>query len=110
MVPDERKQMWQQHIEAYKLSGEASVKAWCTKNQVSTQSMYKWMKRLDLETTNIASTLTQWVAIESSDSEIFEEPASHLTVKVGDVSIEIKEGFNRTLFTEVLQILQTYVK
>lgn len=107
MSLDERKQMWQQRINAYKSSGETSVKAWCKQNQVGLQSMYSWMKRLDVEATPVAFSPTQWVAIDSSSP--FEE-SSTLTVKIGDVSIEIKEGFNQALFNEVLQILQSNVK
>jgi hypothetical protein len=107
---DERKQMWQQRIEAYKASGVPSVKAWCNQNQIGLQSMYKWMRRLELEATAVAPPSTQWVAVESSNSIIFDGLTSHLAVKIGDVSIEIKEGFNPKLFTEVLQILQTHVK
>lgn len=110
MSQGERKQMWQQRINAYKSSGEPSVKAWCAKNQVSTQSMYKWIKRLELEATNIVPDSTQWVAIESFDSDCYKEPKLYLTVKVGNTSIEVEEGFNRSLFNEVLQILQTHVK
>ncbi|MEC1760573.1 IS66 family insertion sequence element accessory protein TnpA [Schinkia azotoformans] len=106
MSPDERILMWQQRVNTYKSSGETSIKAWCTQNQVGLQSMYKWMKRLELEATNIAPSSTQWISIVNN----YEEPISHLTVKIGDFSIEIKEGFNRSLFNEVLQILQTHVK
>lgn len=107
---DERKQMWRQRIEAYKISGEPSVKTWCNQNQIGLQSMYKWMRRLELEATDVAPPSTQWVSVEPSNSIIFEGLTSHLTVKIGDASIEINEGFNPTLFTEVFQILQNHVK
>ncbi|UTI43845.1 hypothetical protein [Niallia sp. RD1] len=51
--------------------------------------------------------LKQWVAIDSSN--LIEDTAT-LTVKVGDVSIEIKEGFSHSLLNEVLQVLQSHVK
>jgi len=108
MSLDERKQMWQQRIEAYKLSGGTSVKAWCKLNQISPQSMYQWMKRLQMEPINVAPSSTQWIAVEPSD--VCEKTTSLLIVTLGDVSIEIKEGFNRALFKEVLQILQTHVR
>jgi len=108
MSLDERKQMWQQRIEAYKLSGESSVKTWCKLNQVSSQSMYQWMKKFQMETTNVSPSSTQWIPIESSS--VNEKTKSPLIVTLGDVSIEIREGFNRALFKEVLQILQTNVK
>ena len=108
MSLDERKQMWQQRIEAYKLSGESNVKTWCKLNQVSSQSMYQWMKRLEVETINVAPSSTQWIAVEPSNAS--EKTTSPLIVTLGEVSIEIKEGFNRALFKEVLQILQANVK
>ena len=108
MSQDERKQMWRQRIEAYKISGEPSVKAWCNQNKIGLQSMYKWMRRLELEATDVAPSSTQWISFESTNA--FEYTSSILIVKIGDVSIEIKEGFNRSLFNEVIQILQTNVK
>jgi len=66
------------------------------------------MKKLQPGVTNNASSPTQWVAIDSFKA--LEKSPSTLTVKVGDVSIEILEGFDRALFTEVLQILQTHAK
>lgn len=58
--------MWQQRIDAHRSSGESSVKAWCKQNQVGHQSMYKWMKRLEFETTETSSTSTQWLTVEVS--------------------------------------------
>ncbi|WP_341300287.1 hypothetical protein MHB44_03745 [Lysinibacillus sp. FSL H8-0500] len=110
MSLDERKQMWQQRIEDYRSSGEPSVKAWCQLNQVGLQSMYQWMRRLQLEATHVAptSTSTQWVTFTSSNG--LDKTTTPLIVKIGDVSIEISEGFDRVLFTEVLQILQVHVQ
>ncbi|WP_312753654.1 hypothetical protein [Rummeliibacillus suwonensis] len=33
MSIEERKKMWQERIEAYKSSGETSIKSWCAKNE-----------------------------------------------------------------------------
>ena len=107
MSVDERQQMWQERIDAYSSSDAPSIKAWCKQNEVGVQSMYSWMKRLETEPTRIAQPYTQWVAIDPSHSI---EDAATLSVQVGDVSIEIKEGFSHLLFTEVLQLLQSHVK
>jgi len=40
MTRDERRAMWQARIEAFKASGESSVTAWCTTNNICAQSMY----------------------------------------------------------------------
>ena len=106
MSTDERKQMWQERIDAYRSSGMTSVTAWCRQNHVGVQSMYNWMKRLNTESTHVDYPLAKWVALTPDSSE----ETSTLTVKIGDVSIEIKEGFNHALFNEVLQILQSHVK
>jgi hypothetical protein len=49
MSTEERKQLWQQRIDAFKASGDTDVKAWCHHNQIGLQSMYKWMKRIASE-------------------------------------------------------------
>ena len=108
MSPDERKQLWQQRIESYRSSGESSVKAWCKQNQVGHQSMYKWMKRLELETTETSRTSPQWLTVEVSHP--LDEKNSPLIVNIGEFSIEVKEGFNPLLFNEMVQVLKTHVK
>ncbi|MDE3839109.1 hypothetical protein C0966_06990 [Bacillus methanolicus] len=80
MSPDERKQLWQQRIESYRSSGESSIKAWCKQNQVSHQSMYKWMKRLELETTETSRTSPQWLTVEVSHPLDEKTPRSSLTL------------------------------
>ncbi len=108
MSPEERKQLWQQRIDAYKASGESTLKTWCSQNQIGYQSMYQWMKRLNSESSVAAQPSTQWMALcppsSHSDSD------SSLHIHIGNVSIEIKENFNRTLLQEVLEILQNHVK
>ncbi|WP_428833902.1 hypothetical protein [Lysinibacillus telephonicus] len=42
-------------MEAYKSSGETSVKTWCKLNQVSSPSMYQWMNRLQMEHNGVSS-------------------------------------------------------
>lgn len=108
MTLEERKQLWQQRIDAYKASGEPNVKTWCRHNQIGHQSMYQWMKRLNSETSIADQTATQWMAL--SPSNLHSDSKASLRIHIGNVSIEIQEDFNRALFQEVLEILQHHVK
>lgn len=108
MSPEERKQLWQQRIDAYKASGEPNVKAWCRHNQIGVQSMYQWMKRLNSESSIATQPVTQWMAL--SQSSTHSDSYSSLRIHIGNVSIEIQEDFNRLLFQEVIEILQQHVK
>lgn len=108
MSTEERKQLWQQRIDDFKASGDTNVKAWCHQNQVSPQSMYQWMKRLNLESNIDAQPTTQWMALSQSSAN--SESNSSLRIHIGNVSIEIQEDFNRPLFQEVIEILQHHVK
>ncbi|HCG4536310.1 hypothetical protein LG296_19955 (plasmid) [Ureibacillus chungkukjangi] len=108
MSPEERRQLWQQRIDAYKVSGEPNVKAWCHKNQVGLQSMYQWMKRLHSESSIDVQPATQWMELSQSSSHSGSN--SSLRIHIGNVSIEIQDDFNRTLFQEVIEILQHHVK
>ncbi|WP_185907940.1 IS66 family insertion sequence element accessory protein TnpA [Psychrobacillus soli] len=108
MSPEERKQLWQQRIDAYKASDEPNVKAWCQHNQIGLQSMYQWMKRLNSESSIDVQSATQWMALSESDSH--SDSNSSLRIQIGNVSIEIQDDFNRALFQEVLEILQHHVK
>ncbi|CAM5191592.1 hypothetical protein UACE39S_04437 [Ureibacillus acetophenoni] len=108
MSPEERKQLWQQRIDAYKASGESNIKTWCSQNQIGHQSMYQWMKRLNSESNIAAPPDTQWMALSPTSSH--SDSNTSLRIHIGNVSIEIQENFNRALFQEVLEILQNHVK
>ena len=63
------------------------------------QSMYNWFKK-DRQTTDITPSTPKWIPLETIVQEV--HPTSQLTVKVGEISIEIEEGFNQMLLHEVL--------
>ncbi|MEK5039145.1 IS66 family insertion sequence element accessory protein TnpA [Sporosarcina sp. FSL K6-3457] len=107
MTRDERRAMWQKRIDAFKASGESSVKTWCAENNISYQSMYAWLKK-DWLKKDTKSPAPQWV---SFDELIQEGKSSHsLTLTIGTISIQIEEGFNPALLGGVLQVLQKHVK
>lgn len=101
MTAEERKQLWQQRINAFQASKDTDVKAWCHRNQIGHQSMYRWMRSLVSEPIIDVQPTTQWMALSQSNLS--------LRIHIGNVSIEIQEDFNRTLFQEVLEILQHYL-
>lgn len=45
MKQSERQLMWQSRIQAFHTSGEASVAAWCEKENIPVQSMCLWHSR-----------------------------------------------------------------
>jgi hypothetical protein len=108
MSPEERKQLWQERINAYKESNEPTIKSWCHHNQIGVQSMYKWIKRLASESSIPTQPATQWVALSQSDSHSISNAS--LRIHISNMSIEIQNGFNRALLKEVLEILQDHVK
>lgn len=106
MTRDERRAMWQARIDAFKASGESSVKTWCAENNVSYQSMYAWLKK-DWPQTDTVDPAPQWIF-----NELIQESKSttSLLLTIGAISIQIEEGFNPVLLGEVLQVLQKNVK
>lgn len=45
MTRNERQAMWQERIDAFMESDEASFSAWCAVNDITVQSMYVWLKK-----------------------------------------------------------------
>lgn len=107
MTRDKRRAMWQARIDAFKASGESSVKTWCAENNISYQSMYAWLKK-DWPQTDIADPAPQWISFDKVIQE--SKSTTSLLLTIGAVSIQIEEGFNPVLLSEVLQVLQTNVK
>lgn len=84
MTRDERRAMWQARIDAFKVSGESSVKTWCAENNISYQSMYAWLKK-DWPKKDTVSPASQWV---SFNGLIQESKSTHsLTLTIGNISI-----------------------
>jgi len=89
-----RKVTWEHRMAAYKSSGQ-SARRWCAENGVNVTQLYYWLKK---ESTPAEQA---WLPVE------IKGPAteSAMTIRVGEVTVEVKPGFDPDLLLRVVKTL-----
>lgn len=101
MKPEERRQMWQERIDACESSG-LSIAEWCRRNEINASAFYQWRKRLS-EVTPVSPNPDRWMQVNVRN----ETPVSHapIVIRLGDATIEVSTGVNPGLLREVVRVL-----
>jgi transposase-like protein len=101
MTVGERENLWAARIAEYEASGQ-SVPAWCEANNVSTQQLRYWLKKKKRVSETTPSESTSWLPLDLSNAGY----QSSLLVRVGQVAIEVKPGFDPKLLLDVVKVLR----
>lgn len=90
--------LWLARVEAFNKSGLTQAE-FCRRNNYKIRQFNYWFRKY--KESNISeNNNTKWVSVN------VKEPAnSSLKVNIGNANIEISQGFNKKLFTEVVEIL-----
>lgn len=98
MTKEQLKQDWQEVIHQYETSGVKSQSEWCRENRISIRNFNRWYNKLKKQST----TLVQgWLPVQIAEK--YQD--SSLNLKIGNVNIEVKEGFQPSLLVEVVKTL-----
>ena len=94
----EKLAVWSERIAACRSSG-ISVRVWCEENRISTDSYYKWQKKLF---SLAAQSAPQF-------AEVCVAPAAKIsaTVHLGTVSVDIHSGADAETTAMLLRVLQS---
>ncbi|WP_238583557.1 IS66 family insertion sequence element accessory protein TnpA [Anoxybacteroides amylolyticum] len=87
----------------YRASGLTQAK-WCERNRLKVHQLKYWLKRLEGSNAT-PNPSTKWASVVMADPSIHEEDS--IQVKIGECSIEVKQGFNPSLFADVVKVLKT---
>lgn len=104
MKQSERQLMWQSRIQAFHTSGETSVAAWCTKENVSVQSMYHWLRKSRTQSKNQPAQWLPVVVEEANSPEVIP-----ITIKLNGITIDCPPSFDEDTLTRILQVVQHHV-
>jgi len=96
VTKSELRDLWASRVAEFKSSGK-SVPVWCVANGVSIHQMRYWLRK---EQTS-ASKAISWVPIDISNAGL----QGFLLVRVGQVAVEVKPGFDPKLLLDVLRTL-----
>lgn len=94
----ERRQLWEERIAAYRSSGQR-VREWCAANDVKPERMWYWLRQVKTGLPEVESTWLQAVV----DFGTVPPEQTVLVVRVGKAAIEIRPGFHPDLLSQVVQ-------
>ncbi|MBM7581799.1 hypothetical protein JOD02_000636 [Caldicoprobacter guelmensis] len=103
MTHTERRQQWKARIEAYRAS-DLSAKEFCKQHNISEKQLYYWLRKESPK--EQTDNTVQWLPVSLSGQEDT-SGCDFLTVKVGPVVIEVRQGFNEKLLLDVVKVLST---
>lgn len=104
MKRSERQLMWQSRIQEFHSSGEASVAAWCAKQNVPVQSMYQWLRKSCTETKIQPA---EWLPVVVQEPILSETVP--ITIKLNGVTIDCPTDFDEVTLSKILQVVQNHV-
>lgn len=104
MQRSERQLMWQSRIHAFHTSSEASVVAWCAKENVSVQSMYQWLRKSRTQTKTQPA---QWLPVVVQEPVLPE--TIPITLKLNGITIDCPLDFDEAALKKILQVVKHHV-
>jgi len=96
----EKRALWNERIKEFLASGQ-SRQAWCRDNDVSAQQLGYWLRKSQSSHENQTET-SRWVSMNASCSA-----SSGITMRVGDIILEVQRGFDPQVLTDVVLTLMT---
>lgn len=102
MKDSDLRSLWEQRLAEYEISGK-SIKAWCQEQTIKENQFYYWRRKLRLNQAENKQPV-KWLPLEVEQANL---TADSIAVHVGQVTVEVKSGFNQHLFREIIQVLQT---
>lgn len=100
MTRQELRDQWAARLTAFKDSGQ-NISEWCASHNVSVQQLRCWLKKE--KKTQTRDYATKWLPMEIIHLDA--TPKSSLMIKIGQISIEVKPGFDPTLLLDVVNVL-----
>jgi hypothetical protein len=97
----EKLNYWQRQIEGLKSSG-LTRRAYCEGNGIKLSTLDYWCQKLSpSERENKKAADTGWIPLRLSDDGSY----SGIEMRIGQITIAVKPGFDQTLLTELLRTI-----
>ena len=99
MTQIEKQNLWRTRLDEFKGSGQ-SVPTWCAANDVKPSQLWYWLRKEK----HVATEPTlSWLPLDLSDAGL----QNSLVVRVGQVAIDVRPGFDPKLLVDVVKALMT---
>jgi hypothetical protein len=99
------KEQWAKRVKEYKASN-MSISGWCRANNIKPSTFRYWLdKEKAIDAMQKEPEAAKWLPVEIENDKSENTPEETLIVKIGSAAIEVREGFNKKLFQEIISIL-----
>ena len=102
MIKENSLKTWEEKINQFKQSGQNQT-VWCKEKGINLRTFNKWYNKFKNQApaNQAAQGVQNWIPLE-----IVEKTSNlPLNIKVGKVVIEVNEGFNPKLLSDVVKVL-----
>jgi transposase-like protein len=97
MAKQEKQRLWEERIEAFLASGQ-SQRAWCQEQGLRANQLGYWLRKYKARMSQSAG--KRWISMESTS------PChSGVSLRVGNIVLDIEPGFSRQVLVDVLHSL-----
>lgn len=94
---------WRKRVNIF-LKSRQTQKAWSDAHNISPKLLSYWVRQFRKESAN--NKPQQWLPVNVSEEENI-LTANSLTVKVGKISVEVKDNFDPQLLLKVVKVLES---
>jgi hypothetical protein len=100
-------QEWEGRISEFQRSG-LTRKAWCEANHISIHKFHYWFGKLSRLESRSSLQPGPWAQVRVGEAITGGPPSAQtsLSVRVGSVVIEVRDGYNPSLLLDVVKVLQ----
>jgi len=105
MTSNELSSQWEQRLAEYESSGK-TIASWCQEHSIRYSRFHYWRRKLRVDQAEEGQPV-KWLSLELENAKQVSLAPDSIAVHIGQVTIELKKGFDPLLFREIVQVLQT---
>lgn len=96
---DESRQLWSSRVETFKASGLTQAQ-FCKNNGYKVKQFNYWLRKFRELNNGSNNNEMKWIPVSVEDPR-----ASKINIRIGSAVIEVENGFDANLLTEVIKTL-----
>jgi hypothetical protein len=106
MKKEDLRKMWRKRVKEFKAGDYASINGYCRIKSIKPTTFQYWLyKDKSKEKFTNEDRTQKWLPVEINKNKSEDTSKEIFTVKIGTAAIEVKEGFNKKVFQEIIAVL-----
>lgn len=105
----ENGQMWEERVAAFLASGKRNLAAWCRENDVPYYKMRHRVQKAEKSSMSPGISAKNWLQVATQEAAQSTDQTQHeaesVWLHMGEMSIEVRPGFNPAVLREVVKVL-----